>query len=176
MNRVEWDFFTEIWFFNCSQRQRRPDRAVYVPRGRRSQTTPRTSTSTTHSDSVPSTKTSPVFNKESANAIADSNSIISLSQSGEIVGHNPPITEENSKIAIVGEPTTDCKEGTVPQQQLNCHSQNGSRASPIKVDSNETMADADHINANGSKIDTTLSSCDKDYNEEKEFQRASKVF
>lgn len=147
-----------------------------MPRGRRSQTTPRTSTTTTtHSDSVSSVKAAPVHNTD-ANAIAEANSIITLSQSGEIVEINAQITEENPKIATAEKPTTDCKEDTVPQQQLNCHSQNGKPASPTKIESNETMADADHINANGSKIDTTLSSCDKDYNEEKEFQRASKVF
>lgn len=154
-----------ILFFR--QRQRRPDRAVYVPRGRRSQTTPRTSTSTPHSGSVPK---APVLHKESANIIAESNSIISSSQSGETIETNPQIPEVNSKEAIVEEPSIDCK-GNVTQQQLNCHSQ----SSP-KVDSIEAMADADHINANGSKIETTLNSCDKDYNEEKEFQRASKVF
>lgn len=150
-----------------------------MPRGRRSQTTPRPSTTTTttaHSDSVSSTKAAPVLNSESANATAEANPIIALSQSGEIVEINAQIVEEDSKPAVVQEPTTDSKEDTVPQQLLNCHSQNGGSASPTKIDSIETMADADHINANGSKIDTTLSSCDKDYNEEKEFQRASKVF
>lgn len=154
-------FLQECDFVICRQRQRRPDRAVYVPRGRRSQTTPRTSTTTatTHSDDTPATKVS----------------IVASSQSGEIVEFSPQIAEENSKIAIVEQATTDCKEDTVSQQQLDCHSQNGSPTPLTKVDSNETMTEADHINANGSKIDTTLSSCDKDYNEEKEFQRASKV-
>lgn len=115
-----------------------------------------------------------VIQKESANVVADSNSIISSSQSGEIIETNPQIPEVNSKESILEEPSIDCKEN-VTHQQINCHSQDGNQSSPAKVDSIEAMADADHINANGSKIETTLNSCDKDYNEEKEFQRASKV-
>lgn len=144
-----------------------------MPRGRRSQTTPRPLTTTAHSDTVPSTKASPESNRESTNAIAESNSIISSSQSAEVVKINPRNLEEKSKIASVQESIANCKEDTVPRQQLNRH---GSLESHTIVNSIETMADADHINANGSKIDTNLSPCDKDYNEEKEFQRASKVF
>lgn len=160
-----------ILFFR--QRQRRPDRAVYVPRGRRSQTAPRTLTSSTpQTGSLPK---APAIHKESANGSAASNSIISSNQSGEIIETNPQIPEVNSKEAIVAEQSLAGKENVSLQQPVNCHREDGNPAPPAKVDSIDTMADADHINANGSKIETTLNSCDKDYNEEKEFQRASKV-
>lgn len=107
-----------------------------------------------------------VIQKESAHTIAGSSSKVSTSQSGET---NPAIPEVKSKESIVEEQSIDCKE------KDSRRSQYGSSSSPPKVDSTETMADTDHINANGSKIETTLNSCDKDYNEEKEFQRASKV-
>lgn len=162
------------------QRQRRPDRAVYVPRGRRSQTTPRTSTSTSTSKSqcgsVPKTS---VFHKENANVIDASNSVISPSQSGEAIEINPQMSEMNSKEATVEEPSID-RQLDVSEQKHNYHidlpgSLDEHPLTPAKVDSIETMADTDHKNANGSKIETTLNSSDKDYNEDKEFQRASKV-
>lgn len=121
---------------------------------------------------------SPPSHKESANVTAESNSTVSSSQSGEIIETNQQIHDAVApKKVISEEPSIDCKEDTVSQQQqqLNCHSQDVSPSSPTKVESIDTMAAADHLNANGSKIETTLNSCDKDYNEEKEFQRASKV-
>lgn len=160
------------------QRQRRPDRAVYVPRGRRSQTTPRTSTSTStsasHSGSVPKTS---VLHKEKANVNDVSNSVISPSQSNEVIETNPQMLGVNSEEVIVKEPLVDHKLD-VPQQKSNYSTElpvspDESPLSSAKVDSIGTMADTDH--KNGSKIETTSNSSDKDYNEDKEFQRASKV-
>ena len=93
------------------------------------------------------------------------NSMKSSSHSDEIIETKPQLP--NSKDAIVEAPSIGRKEDA-SQQQLKHHSQD---EGPTK----DTMADADHINANGSKIESKLNSCDKDYNEEKEFQRASKV-
>lgn len=165
-----------ILFFR--PRQRRPDRAVYVPRRRRSQTPPRAASS--HSGSVP--KTPLVFHKENANANANvmavPNLMVSSIQSGEITEINSKMSEINLiETTTVGQPTTDSKQEAAQQQHLNCHTpvfsggQGESSLSPKKVN----LTDADHKNANGPKIETNLNLSDKDFNEEKEFERASKV-
>lgn len=145
-----------------------------MPRGRRSQTTPRLSTSSTvQSGSVPETS---VFHKESANVIAMASSGVSPSQCNGIIEANPRKSETKAKAAIVEEPLINHKQDVL-QQRSNSPidltvSQDASPTS-TNVETIETMAEAK--TANGSKTETTLNSCDKDYNEDKEFQRASKV-
>lgn len=165
------------------QRQRRPDRAVYVPRGRRSQTTPRATAATTpsassasHSASVPK---SSVLHKESENVITTPNSMVSPSQSTDIIETNSQKSEMTPKAPTVKEQPLINHKHDVSQQQTNCHTDltvgQDESLPPTKVEMVDSMAEADHKNANGSNIEMTVNSCDKDYNEEKEFQRASKV-
>lgn len=110
--------------------------------------------------------------------ITVANSMVSPSQcNGCIVETNSQKSEKTSTPAIVEEPLHNHKQDVVQQQQSNSPtdlavSQDESPTS-AKIETIESMAEAK--SANGSKIETTLNSCDKDYNEEKEFQRASKV-
>lgn len=155
-------------------RQRRPDRAVYVPRGRRSQTTP----PTTAVQNSASTTKDQILNKESVNVISVQNSANESSQSSEIAEINSPkpvIEVEEVKKAT---PVIDSKQETSKQhtkeETLNKEEHPPPLSSPPATDSITEMAET-NVKSEAAKIETTLNSSDKDYNEEKEFQRASKV-
>lgn len=157
--------FVEIRF---RQRQRRPDRAVYVPRGRRSQTTPPTA-QTSNSGAAPKTE---VFDNESVNVISSSNLAVSPSQSSGAFELKHPNLEIDTQELIV-------HEEVVVEPSRNPPSPIAIQAEKPQLQNINTisnMADANiNINCEGNKIDGALSTSDKDYNEEKEFQKASKV-
>lgn len=141
---------------------------MYVPRGRRSQTTPPIA-ATPNSESVTKVE---VLNKENAIVIASPNSTVSpdnqCSETAEVSlkelvidkkvanNHNKPTTEQHSHSQTV---QADHEEKPPPQS--------------ISF-SIAAMTDTNTKNE-CSKIESSLNSSDKDYNEEKELQRASKV-
>lgn len=134
----------------CRQRQRRPDRAVYVPRGRRSQTTP-PSAPVNNSIAEPVSKTTNVI------PAAKSPPIENLTNSNPST-HNQVI-EPTEKINVV-KPIEQIEVIDKKSKQDENHLQNSNI-------NNSTMP---KLNSG-----TNHTSSDKDYNEEKEFQRASKV-
>lgn len=146
------------------QRQRRPDRAVYVPRGRRSQTTPPTA-------AVPSSENSSkvqVLDKESADVIATSNSTISSNQCSEI-------TELNTQESVIVKKVTNNQHDTTSEQHIQSKATGKEEPQSIVPIATETMTTDTNTKIECSKIENALNSSDKDYNEEKELQRASKV-
>lgn len=181
-------------FCLCRPRQRRPDRAVYVPRGRRSQTTPPTSTS------PPSTNSPPAAQKDSQ--------------------PSPPRTTNEQHASIQPAPATDThhqSDNNTDHQQIAHTDQRSNQQYLISVEGESVKHNCDHltnqlpaalndtdflldplatttipatnntnmsshklnhrnqcnINSNDAVPETRTS--DKDYNEDKEFQRASKV-
>lgn len=151
------------------QRQRRPDRAVYVPRGRRSQTTPPTAAAP-NSGNVSKDQT---LDKESATVIALTNSTTSPDHSSET-------TEKNSQETVIAnkhKDTTTCEQQFHQQTSLACHEEKSLPQNPSPIANTSPIATmTDTIAKNEcSKIESSLNSSDKDYNEERELQRASKV-
>lgn len=149
---------------------------MYVPRGRRSQTAPR-SAPTSNSGSVPKAQ---VFDKESANVILDTNSTTTPEQNGcDLTDRAEPINTLKESNILEPKLNIASSNSSKPQQQINQTEKSPlpstqSVSSPTFDCSSETMDNANNKNASG-KIETALKSNDKDYNEEKEFQRASKV-
>lgn len=133
------------------QRQRRPDRAVYVPRGRRSQTTPPSaSVSTNNSTTNQGPKNeSPIANNLVPVQRSDTSTAPSFSPTKVIETQKEIVKNNNIK------PHPNQNE-SLPTENFNSAS-NMSKKSDVK---------------NGSSHNTS----DKDYNEEKELQRASKVY
>lgn len=141
---------------------------MYVPRGRRSQTTPPIA-ATLNSETVTKVQ---VLDKENAIVIASPNSTASpnnqCSETAEVRlkepvidkkvanNHNKPTTEQHFH-----SPTAQADHAEKPPPQ--------SISFPIAA-----MTDTNAKNE-CSKIESSLNSSDKDYNEEKELQRASKV-
>lgn len=144
---------------------------MYVPRGRRSQTTPPTATAT-NSTSEPTSKTQVL-----ENVISVSNSTIETSQNGDFAETNFQEATVKAKVDPVPESVDEIKQES-PKQQINSQSVVASSwlekplLSPPATETN--MGDTELHNESG-KIETALNSSNKDYNEEKEFQKASKV-
>lgn len=146
-------------------RQRRPDRAVYVPRGRRSQTTP--PTTQTPISGVSNTE---VSDRESANVISPTDLASSPSQNSDQfeLKHHDLVIDAKKVIVheeIVAEPNSKPQSPIATQEE---------KPIPQNVNAISTMADT-NIKCEGNKIEGALNNSDKDYNEDKEFQRASKV-
>lgn len=153
-------------FPSFRQRQRRPDRAVYVPRGRRSQTTP---------------PTAPASNCESVSKSPNSESVNVIAPPNLAPTRQTTVTTESAQPVIITKETSNHTD-IVSEPKSNI------QPSPIVVvDEEKPLLSLENINSvanmtdtnvkgEGSKIETVLSNNgDKDYNEEKEFQRASKV-
>lgn len=132
------------------QRQRRPDRAVYVPRGRRSQTTPPSaSVQTNNSSSIQSPKNDcPLTNNSAPVQCSDISTTPNLSPEKVIETKKEIVKNNNIK--------------PHPNQNESLPTENFHSASNMSKKSDAK---------NGSSHITS----DKDYNEEKELQRASKV-
>lgn len=132
------------------QRQRRPDRAVYVPRGRRSQTTP-------PSASVQTNNSTTIQGPKNENSIANNSVPVQSSEIPTIPNLSPEKVIETKKDIV--------KNNTIkphPNQNESLPTENFNSASNMSKKSDAK---------NGSSHITS----DKDYNEEKELQRASKV-
>lgn len=144
-----------------------------MPRGRRSQTTPPTASIAA---SVSKTQ---VLDKEHANVILATNSSTNESnQSSKTIETNPQDPVKHANEATVPEPPIETTQDSL-KPQLDNHTAfalpiDNPTASPPAIDSIANMADS-NTKCDGGKIETPLNSSDKDYNEEKEFQRASKV-
>lgn len=115
-----------------------------------------------------------------------SNSSHESSQSSELAETNsqePGVIEVgDAEVAKVQEPVIETKQDS-SKHQSNSHSVSTSQEvkqspppppPPQATDSIANMAET-NVKNEGDKIETPLNSSDKDYNEEKEFQRASKV-
>lgn len=142
------------------QRRRRPDRAVYVPRGRRSQTTP-----TTVPPNTDIASKCDISDRESAHVIVPSSTTLSPAQncdSGEIKREKTMI---DTKEEVFHTKHTD---------EPNTSSAIRREEPPLTIKTITDMADT-NVKCEGSRIDLALNTTDKEYNEEKEFQRASKV-
>lgn len=186
--------------FSCRPRQRRPDRAVYVPRGRRSQTTPPTASTTATSPSKESTNqtktNTPIANSLSthrhatvatktattARAHCNNNSeiidnrcsgnehhqqqqqqlpqqfLISIEDPSSQVKHN--CDHINNSAAALNNCEEQYFDTTIATVNMSSHKANNKNQSTVNSN-NEGVPDARNS--------------DKDYNEDKEFQRASKV-
>lgn len=170
-----------LFNFFFRHRQRRPDRAVYVPRGRRSQTTPPTPATASNPINVKSKE----FEKESVNVISVSNSTNESAECSETVETNPQepvikIKEKELKLDQVVKPVADAQQENF-KHQINSQSIVTSTClekSSHLPKNTETITSMDETNVNKdvSKIEMALNSNNKDYNEEKEFQKASKVW
>lgn len=150
---------------------------MYVPRGRRSQTTPPTAPAT-NSNSEPVSKTQ-VLEKESVNVISLPNSTIEISQNSDFAETNFQEAVIEAKIEPVPEPVDGIKQES-PKQPINSQSVVASswlESPPLSPPATETIAimTDTELHNEGGKIETALNSTNKDYNEEKEFQKASKV-
>lgn len=149
---------------NRQRQQKRPDRAIYiVPRGRRSQTTQHTAQT---SNSGAASKTE-ISERESANVISSSHPPISPSQKSGTFELKSQDLLIDTKELIVHEEIAD---------EPNLKPQSIAIQAEIPSEFKHNMDDA-NIKCEGNKIDIddALDTSDKDYNEEKEFQRASKV-
>lgn len=125
------------------QRQRRPDRAVYVPRGRRSQTTPPSASIQTNNSTT-----------------IQANSSVSV-KSSDIV----PATLNLSPGRVI-----ETKQEIVKSNNIKPHPNHNESLPTEHFNSASNMSKKSDAK-NGSSHATS----DKDYNEEKELQRASKV-
>lgn len=165
-------------------RQRRPDRAVYVPRGRRSQTTPpiplsqaNTAPAANESHSSHSGVACIDHHSPSEHGPAEADNRFAhtdqratrqfvISVEGESVENNCDQTAWHSHTATAALSDKDIySEATIPATvatKMSSHQVN--QKNQCNINSN---------NSNDSVPETRTS--DKDYNEDKEFQRASKV-
>lgn len=135
---------------NQRQRQRRPDRAVYVPRGRRSQTTP-------PSASVQTNNSTLIQDPKNESPIANSSVPVQCNDISTTSNLSPEKLIETKKefVKINNIKPHPNQNESLPTENFNSAS-NMSKKCDAK---------------NGSSHITS----DKDYNEEKELQRASKV-
>lgn len=183
----------KIFLFFSRPRQRRPDRAVYVPRGRRSQTTPPTTTTTVTNPketeiNLPITNSS-TSNRHTTVVTATATAIASTqtryNNNSELIDNNYLGNEHQQE----QQPPQFLISIEDPSFKYNCDHINNSAAAlhsceeayfdttiaPTNMSSqkinNENQTTA---NTNNDGIPDARNS-DKDYNEEKEFQRASKV-
>lgn len=101
---------------------------------------------------------------------------ISPSQSDEISATHSQEPLTHSKESKVQETVINKEEDIASNEHLNSQSIASQEENPPvqTINSIENMADVNN-KSGGSQIETALNSNDKDYNEEKEFQRASKV-
>lgn len=134
------------------QRQRRPDRAVYVPRGRRSQTTPPSASVQINNNSATiqgfSKNESPIANSSIPVQSSDISTTLNLSPEKVIETKKEIVKNNNIK--------------SHPNQNESLLTENFNSASNMSKKSD-------------AKNGSTHTASDKDYNEEKELQRASKV-
>lgn len=135
-----------------------------MPRGRRSQTTPPTAAAP-NSGNVSKDQT---LDKESGTVIALTNSTTSPDHSSETAEKNSQIAKEKEN---KHKDTTTCEQQFHQQTSLACHEEKSPPQNPSPI---ATMTDTIAKNE-CSKIESSLNSSDKDYNEERELQRASKV-
>lgn len=137
---------------------------MYVPRGRRSQTTP-------PAPNVPNSECATkvqVLDKESAVVIAcpDSKTLpVQHSESTEEKPQKPVINKNTAK----GQSQTTSEQ--LSQTSQKCQEE---KPPPQKIVPIATMTDT-NAKSECCKIESSLNTSDKDYNEEKELQRASKV-
>lgn len=171
----------------CRPRQRRPDRAVYVPRGRRSQTTPPTSSSIISKDSHPDQIRPTVINNTADHNTISLDEPVAPDQSNNCnetdnrFAHTDQSLKQQFLISFEGESV-----------KHNCdHTTNHMRNTAAALNDKDIFLDTSttattnmsshkvnhknqcNINSNDAVPETRTS--DKDNNEEKEFQRASKV-
>lgn len=147
-------------------RERRPDRAVYVPRPRRSQTTPPSSTTTSPSD----TNKKPDLSKSTSLEVASTNcgTVISCDQ----IPNNTP--NEQQDLTIVGECDLNLQNSTVNGFVVGV----GKEFSVINTCDNieNRMSALKNKKSVPLRIeDAKLGRDRKDDKDEKELQRASKV-
>lgn len=145
--------------FFIRQRQRRPDRAVYVPRGRRSQPA---SAPTLNSGSV--TKNQIVESVDSSSPVVSSSHYSDSKHQEPVIDTQEVIINQDVAVEPIGK----------DQPTLVVEDNRDISAETQPIDTVTNMADA-NVKCEGSKIESSLNTTDKDYNEEKEFQRASKV-
>ncbi|XP_055301949.1 uncharacterized protein LOC129568295 isoform X2 [Sitodiplosis mosellana] len=152
---------------NQRQRTKRPDRAVYIPRGRRNQTLPPTAQIF---NSGVASKTE-VFDRETTNVITSSNLASSPNQNSATfeLKHRDLVIDTKGLILhdeITAEPNSK------PQSPIAIQAE---KAQLQKINTISNMAETNiNIKCEGNKIEGALNTSDKDYNEEREFQRASK--
>lgn len=141
-----------------------------MPRGRRSQTTPPTAAAP-NSGNVSKDQT---LDKESGTVIALTNSTTSPDHSSETAEKNSQIAKEKEN---KHKDTTTCEQQFHQQTSLACHEEKSPPQNPSPIANTSPIATmTDTIAKNEcSKIESSLNSSDKDYNEERELQRASKV-
>lgn len=141
-----------------------------MPRGRRSQTTPPTAP-VSDCDTVSKSLGS---DKESVNVIAPPN-LLPTNQSTvttETTATTEPVIQTKQASNYAG--CTSEPKSNIIQTPPIAVDEEKPHLSPENINSATNMADTD-VKGEGSKIETVLSNGDKDYNEDKEFQRASKV-
>lgn len=154
-------------FFRTKPRERRPDRAVYVPRPRRSQTTPPSSTTTSPSD----TDKKSDLSKSTSLDVASTNcgTVISCDQ----IPNNQ--TNEQQQLTVVGE----CDSNLQKSSTVNGLSVSGAKEFSVinSCDNSEhRMSGMKHKKNVPLRIEDAKSGKDsKDDKDEKELQRASKV-
>lgn len=189
---------TNRFFFGliCRPRQRRPDRAVYVPRGRRSQTTPPTAAA----NLLASPKQQQQHQSETINQLLD---LPTISSKQTIAIPSSPTTipavenrfsDSTGRSNSLADPVNYYCDALNQTSNNNCVNIIPYDRSAHVDDSSDGGDNSDENNhrdenkqvqqiihdkmqkarANGTSANVAVSN-DKDYNEEKEFQRASKV-